>query len=305
MKRYIIQRLLQGIVLLFLVAAIVFFLGRLTGNPVDLMLPEGATPEDRIAMIKALGLDGPLYQQFLIFIGNALHGDLGTSIRMREPTVAVFFSRLPNTLAIIPWAILLAISVGIPLGVIAALNRGNFLDRAAGAVAVMGIATPSFWLGIVLIFVFSVQLGWLPSGRMGGPEHYVLPVITLAAFLVAGSMRLVRSSMLEAMDSEFVKLARIKGLSEGVVIWKHCLRNALIPVMTLWGVFVGNLITGAIIVETVFAWPGVGRLTYEAVIYRDFPLLQTCIILKAMLILIVNLAVDILYAYVDPRIRLG
>jgi ABC-type dipeptide/oligopeptide/nickel transport system permease component len=305
MKRYIVQRLLQGIVLLFLVAAIVFFLGRLTGNPVDLMLPEGATPDDRIAMIKALGLDGPLYQQFLIFIGNALHGDLGTSIRMREPTVAVFFSRLPNTLAIIPWAIILAISVGIPLGVIAALNRGNFLDRAAGAVAVMGIATPSFWLGIVLIFVFSVQLGWLPSGRMGGPEHYVLPVITLAAFLVAGSMRLVRSSMLEAMDSEFVKLARIKGLSEGVVIWKHCLRNALIPVMTLWGVFVGNLITGAIIVETVFAWPGVGRLTYEAVIYRDFPLLQACIILKAMLILVINLAVDILYAYVDPRIRLS
>jgi ABC-type dipeptide/oligopeptide/nickel transport system permease component len=305
MKRYIVQRLLQGIVLLFLVAAIVFFLGRLTGNPVDLMLPEGATPDDRIAMVKALGLDGPLYQQFLIFIGNALQGDLGTSIRMREPTVAVFFSRLPNTLAIIPWAIILAISVGIPLGVIAALNRGNFLDRAAGAVAVMGIATPSFWLGIVLIFVFSVQLGWLPSGRMGGPEHYVLPVITLAAFLVAGSMRLVRSSMLEAMDSEFVKLARIKGLSEGVVIWKHCLRNALIPVMTLWGVFVGNLITGAILVETVFAWPGVGRLTYEAVIYRDFPLLQACIILKAMLILVINLAVDILYAYVDPRIRLS
>jgi peptide/nickel transport system permease protein len=305
MKRYIVQRLLQGIVLLFLVAAIVFFLGRLTGNPVDLMLPEGSTPEDRIAMSRALGLDGPLYQQFLIFIGNALHGDLGTSIRMREPTVDVFFSRLPNTLAIIPWAILLAMSVGIPLGVVASLNRGNFLDRAAGAIAVMGIATPSFWLGLVLIFVFSVELGWLPSGRMGGPEHYVLPVITLAAFLVAGSMRLVRSSMLEVMDSEFVKLARIKGLSEGVVIWKHCLRNALIPVLTLWGVFVGNLITGAIIVETVFAWPGVGRLTYEAVIYRDFPLLQACIILKAMLIVTINLVVDVLYAYVDPRIRLG
>src|SRR6476620_4799641 len=148
MKRYIVQRLLQGVVLLFMVAAIVFFLGRLTGNPVDLMLPEGATPEDRIAMTKALGLDGPLYQQFLIFIGNALHGDLGTSIRMREPTVSVFFSRLPTQLAIIPWAIVLAISVGIPLGVVAALNRGNFLDRAAGAIAVMGIATPSFWLGI-------------------------------------------------------------------------------------------------------------------------------------------------------------
>ena len=305
MKRYIVQRLLQGVVLLFMVAAIVFFLGRLTGNPVDLMLPEGSTPEDRITLIKALGLDGPLCQQFLIFIGNALNGDLGTSIRMREPTVDVFFSRLPNTLAIIPWAILFAVAVGIPLGVVAALNRGNIVDRAAGAVAVLGIATPSFWLGVVLIFVFSVELGWLPSGRMGGPDHYVLPVITLGSFLIAGFMRLVRSSMLDVMGSEFVKLARIKGLSEGVVIWKHCLRNALIPVLTLWGVFVGNLITGAIIVETVFAWPGVGRLTYEAVIYRDFPLLQAIIILKSMLILAINLAVDILYAYVDPRIRLA
>ena len=305
MKRYIVQRLLQGVMLLFLVATLVFFLGRLTGNPVDLMLPEGATPEDRITTARALGLDGSLLHQFLIFIGNALHGDLGTSIRMREPTVDVFLSRLPNTLALIPWAILLAMGLGIPLGVIAALNRGNILDRAAGTVAVLGIATPGFWLGIVLIFVFSVQLGWLPSGRMGGPEHYVLPVITLAAFIIAGFMRLVRSSMLEVMDSEFVKLARIKGLSESVVIWKHCLRNALIPVLTLWGVFVGNLITGAIITETVFAWPGVGRLTYEAVIYRDFPLLQTCIILKAMLILMINLVVDILYAYVDPRIRLA
>ena len=303
MKRFIAHRLLQGVVLLCLVATIVFFLGRLTGNPVDLMLPEDATAEDRAGLIKALGLDGSLREQFVIFVGNALQGDLGMSIRMRQPAVEAFFSRLPNTLAIIPWAILLGTCIGIPLGVLAALNRGNLLDRAAGAVAVLGIAIPSFWLGVLLIFVFSVELGWLPSGRMGGPAHYVLPVITLGAFLVAGFMRLTRSSMLEVMDSEFVKLARIKGLSEAVVIWKHCLRNALIPVLTLWGVFVGNLITGAIVTETVFAWPGVGRLTYEAVIYRDFPLLQAVIILKSMLILGINLGVDILYAYVDPRIR--
>jgi peptide/nickel transport system permease protein len=305
MTRYIVHRLLQGVVLLCMVATIVFFLGRLTGNPVDLMLPEDATAEDRIAMIKTLGLDGSLYHQFFLFVGNALHGDLGWSIRMREPAVDVFFSRLPNTLALIPWAILLAMGVGIPLGVLASLNRGNIIDSVAGTFAVLGIAIPGFWLGILLIFVFSVELGWLPSGRMGGPDHYVLPVITLGAFLIAGFMRLVRSSMLEVMDSEYVKLARIKGLSEFVVIWKHCLRNALIPVLTLWGVFVGNLITGAIITETVFAWPGIGRLTYEAVIYRDFPLLQAVIILKSMLILSINLVVDILYAYVDPRIRLA
>ncbi len=305
MQRYIVHRLLQGLVLLFMVATIVFFLGRLTGNPVDLMLPEEATAEDRQAMIQALGLDGSLYEQFVIFITNAFRGDLGMSIRMRQPAVDAFFDRLPNTLAIIPWALLMAMAIGIPLGVVAALNRGNFIDRLAGGIGVLGIAMPSFWLGIILILVFSVELGWLPSGRMGGPEHYVLPVITLGAFLVAGFMRLIRSSMLEVMESEFVKLARIKGLSEWVVIWKHCLRNALIPVLTLWGVFVGNLITGAIVTETVFAWPGVGRLTYEAVIYRDFPLLQAVIILKAILILSINLLVDILYAYVDPRIRLS
>lgn len=305
MSRFIARRLLQGLVLICLVATVVFFLGRLTGNPVDLMLPEDATPEDRAALIKMLGLDGPLHSQFLIFIWNAMHGDLGMSIRMRQPAVDAFFSRLPNTLYIIPWAILLAMGLGIPLGVIAALNRGKLLDRAAGTIAVLGIATPSFWLGIMLIFIFSVELGWLPSGRMGGPTHYVLPAITLGTFLTAGFMRLTRSSMLEVMESEFVKLARIKGLSEGVVIWKHCLRNAMIPLLSIWGVFVGNLITGAIVTETVFAWPGVGRLTYEAVIYRDFPLLQAVIILKSILILTINLVVDILYAYVDPRIRLS
>jgi peptide/nickel transport system permease protein len=305
MGRFIARRLSQGLLLLFLVAGVVFVLGRMTGNPVDLMLPEDATAEDRLRMIQDLGLDGPWHTQFLTFVGNALQGDLGTSIRMRQPAVEVFLSRLPNTLAIIPWALLLAMVVGIPLGVLAALNRGNLIDRAAGTIAVLGIATPNFWLGIVLIFVFSVELGWLPSGRMGGPDHYILPVITLGTFLTAGFMRLARSSMLDVMESEFVKLARIKGLSETVVIWKHCLRNALIPLLTLWGVFVGNLITGAIVTETVFAWPGVGRLTYEAVIYRDFPLLQAVIIMKSILILSINLLVDILYAYVDPRIRLS
>ena len=270
------------------------------------MLPEDATAEDRLGLIEALGLDGSLFDAVRrSSSASALHGDLGTSIRMRQPAVEVFFSTACRTrLLSFPGRCCSAWLLGIPLGVVAALNRGRFLDRAAGTVAVLGIATPSFWLGILLIFVFSVELGWLPSGRMGGPEHYVLPVITLGTFLIAGFMRLTRSAMLEVMESEFVKLARIKGLSETVVIWKHCLRNALIPVLTLWGVFVGNLITGAIVTETVFAWPGIGRLTYEAVIYRDFPLLQAVIILKAILILSINLVVDILYAYVDPRIRL-
>jgi ABC-type dipeptide/oligopeptide/nickel transport system permease component len=303
MQRYIVQRLLQGIVLLVMVAAIVFFLGRFTGNPADLMLPEDATPEDREALIKTLGLDRPYHEQFVIFFANALRGDLGTSIRYREPAAQIFFSRLPNTLVLLPPTMALALAVAIPLGILAAIYRGTVIDKLAGGMAVFGIATPSFWLGIVLIYIFSVQLGWLPSARMGGFSHYILPTITLGTFLVAGFMRLIRSSMLEVLDSEFVKLARLKGLSEFVVIMKHCLRNALIPVLTLFGVFLATLITGAIVTETVFAWPGVGRLTFEAVLFRDYPLLQAVVILDAVFVLLITLVVDILYAYVDPRIR--
>jgi len=305
MRRYILRRLLQGLVLLVLVATIVFFLGRLTGNPVDLMLPEDATPEDRRALTETLGLDGPLHQQFGIFIANALRGDLGQSIRHRQPAVEVFFSRLPNTLLVVPGAMMLAVILAVPLGILSALYRGSIIDRVAGTIAVLGIATPHFWLGILLIYIFSVQLDWLPTSRMGDYRHYILPTVTLSTFLLAGFMRLIRSSMLEILDSEFVKLARIKGLSETIVVWKHCLRNALIPVLTLWGVFMGGLVTGAIVTETVFAWPGIGRLTYEAVIFRDYPLLQAAIIMDAVLIVFINLIVDILYAYVDPRIRLA
>ena len=232
-----------------------------------------------------------------------MRGDLGQSIRYRKSAVEVFFERLPNTLALVPLALVSAVALAIPLGVLAAVYRGTIVDRASGVLAVLGIATPSFWLGIVLIYVFSIQLGWLPSARMGGPAHYVLPSITLGAFLVAGMMRLVRSSVLEVLESEFVKLARIKGLPRMVVIWKHCVRNALIPVVTLFGVFFALLVTGAIVTETVFAWPGVGRLAYEAVIFRDYPLLQAIILLKAVIVLGVNLGVDILYAYIDPRVR--
>jgi len=303
MQRYIVQRLIQGVILLFMVTAIVFFLGRLTGNPVDMMLPEDATEEDRQDMIERLGLDAPVHEQFYIFMRDAVKGDLGDSIRYRQPATEAFFDRLPNTLKLVPPAMILALVMAIPLGILSALYRGSWLDRISGTIAVLGIATPNFWLGILLIYLFSVQLGWLPSARTGTFWHYVLPTITLGTFLVAGFMRLIRSSMLEILDSEFVKLARIKGVSESKVVWKHCLRNALIPVLTLWGVFMGGLVTGALVTETVFAWPGIGRLTFEAVIFRDYPLLQAVIIMDAILILVINLFVDILYAYIDPRIR--
>ncbi len=303
MQRYVVRRLLQSVLVLVVLALVVFALARVTGNPADLLVPEDATPEDRANFLRVLGLDRPMHEQLVVFLRGALHGDLGQSIRYRKPAVELFFERLPNTLTLVPLALVGALVLAIPLGVLAAVHRGTIIDRASSALAVLGIATPSFWLGIVLIYVFSIKLGWLPSARMGGPAHYVLPTISLGAFLVAGMMRLVRSSVLEVLDSEFVKLARIKGLSQTVVIWKHCLRNALIPVVTLFGVFFALLVTGAIVTETVFAWPGVGRLTYEAVIFRDYPLLQAIILLKAVIVLGVNLGVDILYAYLDPRVR--
>ena len=303
MQRFILRRVVQSAVMLVVVALLVFALARLTGNPADLLLPEDTTREDRADMLKALGLDRPTHEQLGLFLAGAVRGDLGNSIRYRKPAVEVFFERLPNTLALVPLALVGAVVMAIPLGVLAAVYRGTLIDRASNVLAVLGIATPSFWLGIVLIYVFSIQLGWLPSARRGGPLHYLLPAITLGAFLVAGMMRLVRSSVLEVLESEFVKLARIKGLPRRVVIWKHCVRNALIPVVTLFGVFFALLVTGAIVTETVFAWPGVGRLTYEAVIFRDYPLLQAVILLKAVIVLTVNLGVDILYAYIDPRVR--
>ena len=303
MQRYILRRLLQGVLLLFIVALVVFALARVSGNPIDLLLREDATAEDRAHLEKTLGLDRPTHEQLYIFLTGALRGDLGQSIRYRRSATEMFFERLPNTLKLLPLAMAGALAIAIPLGVLAAVYRGTFIDRLAGGLAVLGIATPQFWLGIVLIYVFSIQLGVLPSARMGGPSHYVLPAVTLGVFLLAGMMRLVRSSLLEVMGSEFVKLARLKGLSQTIVIWKHCLRNALIPVVTLFGVYFALLVTGAIVTETVFAWPGVGRLTYEAVIFRDYPLLQAVILLKAVIVLSVNLVVDILYAYLDPRVR--
>jgi ABC-type dipeptide/oligopeptide/nickel transport system permease component len=288
---------------LFILALVIFALARVSGNPVDLLVREDATAEDRAHLQKALGLDRALHEQLYIFLTGALRGDLGQSIRYRRPAAEVFFERLPNTLKLLPLAMAGALAIAIPLGVLAAVYRGTVVDRLAGTLAVLGIATPSFWLGIILIYVFSIQLGVLPSARMGGPGHYVLPAITLGVFLLAGMMRLVRSSLLEVMGSEWVKLARLKGLSQTIVIWKHCLRNALIPVVTLFGVYFALLVTGAIVTETVFAWPGVGRLTYEAVIFRDYPLLQAVILLKAVIVLGVNLVVDVLYAYLDPRVR--
>lgn len=304
MQRYIVRRLLQGLVTLFLVSIIVFILGRLTGDPVALLLSEFSTLEDKEMLTHQLGLDKPLVEQYAIFVWNAVRGDLGRSIRGdRAPALELVLERLPATVQLASISVLVSFLIGLPLGVMAAVKRGSFVDTISRVLALLGQATPVFWLGIVAMYVFSVQLGLLPTSGYGRPEQFILPVFAMSAFMVAAFLRLTRSGMLEALDSEYVKLARIKGLSETTVIWKHALRNSLIPVITYMGTVFGRMVTGTVVVETVFAWPGVGRLAFDAVMLRDFPVLQAVVLFMATAFLVINLVVDVLYAYVDPRIR--
>jgi peptide/nickel transport system permease protein len=304
MQRYIVRRLLQAVITLFFVSVIVFILGRLTGDPVALLLTEYSTEEDKILITKKLGLDKPLTEQYAIFIGNALRGDLGRSIRgERAPALELVLERLPATVKLAAIAVLVSFLIGLPLGVMTAVKKGSFLDTMLRILALLGQAAPVFWLGIVAMYVFSVQLGWLPTSGYGKPEQFVLPVFTMSCFMVAAFLRLTRSGMSEALDSEYIKLARIKGVSETVVIWKHALRNSLIPVITYMGTIFGRMVTGTVVVETVFAWPGIGRLAFESVMLRDFPVLQAVVLFMAAAFLSINLIVDVLYAYIDPRIR--
>lgn len=304
MQRYIVRRLLQAVITLFFVSVIVFILGRLTGDPVALLLTEYSTLEDKELLTKQLGLDKPLPEQYAIFVGNALRGDLGRSIRgERAPAVELILERLPATVKLAAIAVLVSFLIGLPLGVITAVKKGSFLDTIFRILALLGQAAPVFWLGIAAMYVFSVQLGWLPTSGYGKPQQFVLPVFTMSCFMVAAFLRLTRSGMSEALDSEYIKLARIKGLSEAIVIWKHALRNSLIPVITYMGTIFGRMVTGTVVVETVFAWPGIGRLAFESVMLRDFPVLQAVVLFMAAAFLSINLVVDVLYAYIDPRIR--
>ena len=303
MQRYILRRFLQALVALFIMSVLIFGLVRLTGDPTLLMLPEDATAEDMAILQRALGLDRPLPVQYWLFISNAIQGDFGRSIKGQLPVGDIIKERLPHSIRLGAASLLVTLVIALPLGVLAAVNKGSLLDTVAQVVAVLGQSMPMFWVGIVLIQIFAVYLRLLPSGGMGSLAQYILPAFTLGWWLVAGIMRLLRSSLLEVLDGEFVKLARLKGLSETRVIWKHALRNALIPVVTLGGIYMAALITAAILVETVFAWPGVGRLVYESIVFRDFPVVQAVVLLTAGFVIITSLVVDILYAYLDPRIR--
>ena len=259
--------------------------------------------EDRERVAAALGLDRPLYTQYFIFVGNVLRGEFGESFKWRLPASELVFGRFPASLALAGLAITIATLVAVPLGVITAVKRDSVLDYGGKALALVGQAAPPFWLGLVLIWVFGVELGVVPTSGRSGWSSYVLPAVSLGLFWVAALMRLIRSSMLDALDSEYVKLARVKGLPEYKVIWKHTLRNAAIAPITYFGIILGSLLVGSVSIETVFAWPGVGFLAFQAVLARDFPVIQTVVLLFSVVFIMTNLLIDILYAYLDPRIR--
>jgi len=304
MLKIIVTRVGEALVALLLMSLVIFLLSRLTGDPVALLLGDGATEADKAKLTQDLGLDQPLPIQYLTFLGNALTGDFGTSVTAgSQPALQLVLARLPASLSLAAVALVFTVTIGILFGVLAAIRRNSAVDIAARLIALVGQSVPSFWLGIVLMYIFAVQLGWLPTSGYGQWQHYVLPAATLGLFTLAAITRLVRSSMLEALGSEYIKLARIKGLSEAMVIWKHALANSLIPVITFMGTFFAVMITGAVIVETVFSWPGIGRLAYESILSRDFPVVQTVVLVITSLFILANLAVDLLYVLVDPRMR--
>ena len=289
---------------LWIVTVIVFAIGRLTGDPATMVLGLDASREDLEAFRERLGLDRPIVVQYGMYIGNALQGDLGDSIKYPDLGAGgAVLKRLPATLYLAGVSLLLAIAIGIPLGVLSAVKRDTLFDGSAKIFALLGQSVPNFWLGLMMMWIFAVKLGWLPTSGTGNWKNFIMPAITLGSFQIAAITRLVRSSMLETLDSEYVKLARIKGIAEWKVLWKHCLRNAALTPLTYFGVIAAVTLTGSVTTETVFNWPGTGLMAFQAVLSRDFELIQALVLVFSGLFIVSSILVDILYAYLDPRIR--
>ena len=303
MQRYIVIRAAWAILALWVVSILVFGLARITGSPTDTLLSFESSDEQRELMKAYWGLDRSLPEQYAVFIGNIFKGDLGDSFKWRQPVTDLVKERFPNTIILAVLAIAVASLIAVPMGVLSAVHRDTFFDSIGKSIALIGQSTPPFWLGLVLMWVFAVRLDLVPTSGKSGVTSFILPTLALGLFWVAALMRLIRSAVLDVLDSEYVKLARIKGLAEWKVIWKHVLRNAAIAPLTYFGIILGNLLVGSVTVETVFAWPGLGYLVFEAVIIRDYPLVQAVVLIFSVLFIAVNLLVDILYAYLDPRIR--
>ncbi len=305
MTRYIFFRLLLALPALWLIVTMVFMLAHIVpGDPVQQMLGEGARAEDIQQLRHTLGLDLPVPVQYGRYIKGVLHGDLGESFRFQQPVAQVVLSHYPATLELAVVALLVCAAIGIPAGLAAAERRGGATDHAVGVFTLLGLSIPNFALGPVLILLFSVILGWLPVSGRGGIAHLVLPAITLGAAIAAILTRMVRTATMEELSSDYVRTARAKGLSEGAVLFRHAFRNALIPILTMLGLQFGTLLAGAIVTETIFSWPGIGRLTVQAIQARDYPLLQGCILLIAVSYVAVNFLTDLACAVADPRVRL-
>ncbi|MYA00723.1 MAG: ABC transporter permease [Chloroflexi bacterium] len=301
----LVSRLLQGILVVFVVISVVFLVSRLARNPVEYLTTDETTVEEKELLKEQLGLTGPIGIQYVKFLWNAVQLDLGNSFISARPALSEVSSRASKTLQLGAAALIFSLALGVPLGIIAALNRATPTDWMARFLAVLGQAVPNFWLGLILIFFFAVQLDLMPTGGSGGIEHLVLPTITLGLLASAVSMRLTRSGMIDVMGTDFVRTARAKGLRESTIIWRHALRHALLPVATILGIQVGYMIAGTVIVEQVFAWPGIGRLMLHTILVGDFPVMIAGILVISTSIVVANILVDLSYPIIDPRIRAG
>lgn len=305
MRRYIARRLAQAVVVLVLLTVIVFAISRLSGSPVDLLLPQGAGPQQRAVLTRDLGLDKPLPVQYGTFVWNAVQGDFGRSVRFQAPAMQLVLDRLPATIELAFAALGLAVLIGIPLGTLAALRNGRLSDYAATTVLALGQASPSFWIGILLILAFGVKLQWLPFAGNQGIDSLILPAITLSIVPLVNIARVTRSSVLGVLPQDYVRTAEAKGLRRHTVVLRHIVRNGLIPVVTVGGIVLGQALSGAVITEQIFAWPGIGSLAIQAIEARDYAVVQAVTLITAVFVIALNLLVDFSYFALDPRIRAG
>jgi peptide/nickel transport system permease protein len=303
MRAYVVSRLAQTALVVFLSISAVFGMTRLAGDPVLLFMPMDIQAKDVDEWRQRLGFNDSLAIQYARFLGGALRGDFGESLRYRQDALGLVLQRLPATLLLAGSALALTLLVAVPLGVVTAVRRDSWIDRLGTLFAVLGQAVPGFWLGLMLIYLFAVHLRWLPTGGLGSLAHLVMPSIVLAAFFAARIARLTRSTVLDVLREDYIQTARAKGLGAGAVIGKHTLRNSAIPIVTLVGLEAGQLIGGAVITETIFAWPGLGRLTVQALLNRDFPLVLAAVSFTSIVYTLLNLIVDLAYGWLDPRIR--
>jgi len=302
MGAYILRRMLQSIVVIFGVIIITFMISRVLGDPVALLLPPEATPEQRAYLTKDLGLDRPIYVQLVVYVSKVVRGDFGMSFRHQEPAMKLLLDRIPASLYLSLIATLISVCIALPLGIISAIKRGTIFDQIGMTLALLGQSIPAFWAGIMLILLFAVQLGWFPPSGYGGPKHVILPAVTLALFFSAATARLTRSSILDVLDMDYVRYARLKGVPEFVVIMRHVLRNAFITILNIVALQLGLLLGGAVITEFIFSWPGIGRLSLDAIYNRDFPVIQATVVVAASFFVVINLLVDIIYSATDPRV---